>query len=117
MIRLAAKIIIAALAVLAASQFVNGIEVRSFTIALLVALVLGLVNVVLRPIVLLFTLPINIATLGLFTLVVNALMFWLAAGFVRGFEVSGFAAAFFGALIVSVASYVGSKLISKPEED
>lgn len=78
---------------------------------LLFALVLGLLNALLRPILLFFTLPINILTLGLFTLVVNALVFWLATQFPLGVSVNGFTGAFLGALVVSVVSFVLSRLV------
>lgn len=70
------------------------------------ALVIGLVNALIRPILLLLTLPVNIVTLGLFTLVINGLMFWLASSIVKGFTVTDFSAAFFGALVYWLVSWL-----------
>ena len=72
----------------------------------LAAAVLGIVNLFIRPLIMILTLPVNIITLGLFTFVVNALMFWLAASFVPGFSVVDFSAAFWGALFMSLASWL-----------
>lgn len=83
-----------------------GVQVRSFWAALLAALVLGLANLLVRPILLVLTLPINLLTLGLFTLVVNGLVFLLAAAFTPGFQVRGFWPAILGALLVGVLSAV-----------
>ncbi|MDD2421272.1 MAG: phage holin family protein [Heliobacteriaceae bacterium] len=92
----------AALAVTA--YLIPGIQIHGVITALFAALVLGVVNAVIRPVVVVFTLPINILTLGLFTLVINALMLWMVSGLVRGFEVSGFGAAFLGAICLAVIS-------------
>ncbi|MFA6423739.1 MAG: phage holin family protein [Candidatus Magasanikbacteria bacterium] len=92
---------------------VPGISVASFYSALIAALVLGLVNALIRPIIILLTLPVNILTLGLFTLVINALLFWLVATMVKGFTVSGFMPAFLGALVVCVVSWVLNGIFNK----
>ncbi len=105
------RFLINALAVMAAAYIVPGITVRNFWVALIAALVIGLVNALIRPLLLLLTLPINIVTLGLFTLVVNALMFWLAASLVKGFDVAGFGAAFWGALVFWLVSWFTNSLI------
>ena len=84
------------------AQIDKGIKFSSFWAALVASLVLGLLNALVRPLILLLTLPINFLTLGLFTLVINALMFWLAASIVKGFEITNFAAAFWGALIYTI---------------
>ncbi|MDO8499754.1 MAG: phage holin family protein [bacterium] len=94
------------------TYYVPGIFVRDIWVALIAALVLGLVNTLIRPVLLILTLPINILTVGLFTLVINALMFWLASAFVSGFFVAGFVPAFWGALIVSVVSWFVNSLLS-----
>lgn len=86
--------------------FVGGFEVANFYVALISALVLALINAIIRPILILLTLPINILTLGLFTLVINALIFWFIATFVKGFSVSGFWAAFWAALVYSIFSMI-----------
>lgn len=89
-----------------AYYIVPGIYLGSFATALLAAAVLGLVNLLIRPLIMILTLPVNIITLGLFTFVVNALMFWLASSFVPGFSVVDFAAAFWGALCMSIVSWL-----------
>jgi len=102
--------LIYAVAIMLLAYVVPGISVRSFYTALVVALVLGLVNAVVRPLLILLTLPVNILTLGLFTLVINALMLWLVATIVKGFDIKNFVAAFLGALILWVVSWVTSAL-------
>ncbi len=100
--------LINALALLIISQIVPGFAVASTWSALMAALVLGLVNALIRPIVLLLTLPINLLTLGVFTLVVNALMVLLASSIVKGFEVAGFWPAFWGALLLWLVSLISN---------
>ncbi len=82
------------------------ISVDSFYTALITALILGLVNAIIRPVLVLLTLPITIVTLGLFILVINALMFWFVASFVEGFRVAGFWSAFWGAIVYGILSMV-----------
>lgn len=81
---------------------VPGVKFENFWSALITALVLGFLNALIRPLIILLTLPVNILTLGLFTLIINAFLFWLASTIVKGFEVSNFWAAFFGALVYSI---------------
>jgi putative membrane protein len=95
---------------------ITSIRVDNFVAALVAALFIGLVNAVIRPIAILITLPINILTLGLFTLVINALLFWLVGSFVKGFYVESFWAAFFGALLYSLITYAVGALIFKREQ-
>jgi putative membrane protein len=90
---------------------IPGITVTGVYIALITALVLGLVNAVIRPIFIVLTLPINIVTLGLFTFVINALMFWFVASFIDGFAVSGFWVAFFGAFLLTVSSWIVNQML------
>jgi len=104
--------LINAVSLLLVAHLMPGIHVTSFLTALLVALVLGLVNSLLRPLLLILTLPINILTLGLFTLVVNGFCFWLVAEVLKGFTVSSFMAAIFGALAYSVVSWLASALLT-----
>lgn len=78
----------------------------NFWSALIAALVIGLVNALIRPLLLILTLPVNILTLGLFTLVINAFMFWLASSIVKGFDVANFWAAFWGALVFWLVSWL-----------
>ncbi len=107
------RLVLNALAVLAVTRFVPGVIVENFWYALLAALGLGIVNAIVRPVLLILSLPVNILTLGLFTLVVNALMFWLAAGIVPGFHVANFTAAFWGALVFWLVSWVTSGLFEE----
>ncbi|OHB25133.1 MAG: hypothetical protein A2542_02180 [Parcubacteria group bacterium RIFOXYD2_FULL_52_8] len=100
-----------ALALLAVAYIVPGIVVSSFYIALIVAVILGIVNVTLKPLLLLLTLPITVLTLGLFALVINALCFWFVASFIDGFAVSGFFSAFLGALFYSIATAIANRYI------
>ena len=103
--------LINALSLLAVAYFLPSVSVASFYIALITALVLGLLNTLIRPVLVLITLPITILTLGLFTLVINALLFWFVASFVAGFHVAGFWSAFWGALLYSVISSLASWLL------
>lgn len=103
--------VINALALLIITHLIPSIHIKSFGTALLVAVVLGLLNISLRWILILLTLPVNILTLGLFTFVINALMFWLCAALLKGFDVSGFWSAFFGSLLYSIVSALLSALI------
>ena len=84
------------------AQLTPGVAFASFWAVLVTSLVLGLLIALVRPFLLFLTLPINILTLGLFTLIINAIIFWLASTMVKGFEVSNFTAAFFGALIYTL---------------
>lgn len=113
--RLIAKWIIVALTLLALPNFIPGIAIDSFSTALLVAFFWGLANLIIRPIILLVFLPINLLTLGLFTFVVNALLFW-GISFVKGFEVASFTAAFLGALVISVVSILMNFILKDRDE-
>ena len=106
--------VINALSLLAVPYVLPSVSVGSFYAALVTALVLGLLNTLIRPLLVLVTLPITILTLGLFTLVINALLFWFAASFIDGFQVAGFWSAFWGALLYSVISSVASWLLIPP---
>lgn len=108
--------VINALALMLVAYLLPSIEIEGFYIALITALILGLINAVIRPLLILITLPINIITLGLFTFVLNALLFWFVASFVEGFYVAGFWAAFFGALIFSIVSSLANGLVTGPRE-
>jgi putative membrane protein len=88
------------------TQVVSGVHVSSVPVLILAALVLGLVNALVRPVITILTLPLTILTLGLFYLVVNGLAFGLAAALVGGFSVDGFGSAVLGALVVSIVSWV-----------
>jgi putative membrane protein len=92
-------------ALLAMPYFISGISVSGFYIALVAALVWGLISVTVRPILGLLTLPINLITFGLFSFILNALLFWFVASFVQGFEVAGFVAALLGSAVLTVVSW------------
>ena len=96
--------------------FVGGFEVANFYVALISALVLAFINAIIRPILIILTLPINILTLGLFTLVINALIFWFIASFVRGFSVTGFWPAFWAALVYSIFSMILNYFVNQKSE-
>ena len=98
------RLFINAVALLITASLVEGIHIEGFTATLLAALILGAVNAVIRPIFLIFTLPLNVLTLGLFTLVINGLMLKLVGALAPGFYVGGFFAATFGALVLSLVS-------------
>lgn len=88
-----------------------GITVTGAVALIVAALVIGLVNALVKPILVVLTLPLTILTLGLFLLVVNALMFWLAAAVVPGFEVAGFWSALFGAIVMAIVAWALAKLV------
>ncbi len=106
------RVVVNALAIMLAASIVPGISVDGLVPALVGGLLLGLVNAVVRPVLIILTLPITLITLGLFLLVLNGFCFWLVASIVKGFSVSGFWSAFLGALIVSVVSWTMTALIS-----
>jgi putative membrane protein len=100
------------ISIILTSYLVDGIVVASFSSALFAALVLGILNALFRPILLIITLPINILTLGLFTFVINALLLKMVSGVVSGFHVHGFWSAIFGSLIISLVSWLLSSFVS-----
>lgn len=102
-----------ALALLAVAYLLPGVHVDGFGSALIAALVLGLINTLIRPVLLLLTLPVTVLSLGLFILVINGLLFWLAGSVLRGFAVEGFWVGVMGALLYSIISYVLSLLVPK----
>jgi putative membrane protein len=101
-----------ALALLAVAYLYPGVKVEGIFAALVAALVLGLVNAVIRPILIVLTLPVTLLTMGLFIFVINALLFWLVAEVVQGFNVTGFMAALIGSLMYSVITLFVNWLIS-----
>ncbi len=104
--KLIAKWLLSAAALLAVAYLYSGVEIKSYSSALIAALVVGLLNTILRPLLVILTLPVTVVTLGLFLFVINALMFWSAAGILEGFNVTGFGAALIGSLIYSVLGIV-----------
>jgi putative membrane protein len=106
------RAVVNALAIWLATEVVPGIEAGSVTTVVVAALVLGLVNAIVRPVLLVLTLPLTLVTLGLFLFVLNALCLWLTSAIVPGFEVRGFWPAFWGALILSALSWVVNGFVS-----
>src|SRR5205809_2010913 len=106
------RILINAFAIYLVANVVPGITVAGIGAALVAGLVLGLVNAVVRPILVVLTLPITLVTLGLFLFVLNAFCLWLTSELVKGFEVHGFWPAVFGALVVSVVSWLVNAFLS-----
>ena len=100
------RILINALAIVATAQVIPGIELNGVLAALAAGLVLGVVNGVVRPILVFLTLPLTLLTLGLFLFILNGLCLWLTAALVKGFEIHGFWPAVFGALLVSIVSWI-----------
>jgi putative membrane protein len=96
-----------------ASELVNGITIRDGSSLIWAAIVLGIVNAVVRPIAVLLTLPFTLLTLGLFLWVINAAMIGLAASFLEGFHVAGFGPAMLGALLVSLTGWIGNAFIGE----
>ena len=104
--------ILNAVALLVVAYILPGITVASFGSALIAALVLGLLNAVVKPLLILLTLPLTIVTLGLFLLVLNALVFWFAGSILKGFQVDGFWWAVIGAIVYSIVSTALSGLLA-----
>jgi len=105
------KIILSALGLLLIAHYTPGIVLSSFSIAIIVAIIFGILSVTVKPVLVLLTLPINLITFGLFTFVINAFLFWFVASFVQSFAVEGFIAAFLGAFLFSVLSWVIDRLL------
>ena len=103
--------ILNAVALLVVAYLLPGIAVASFGSALLAALVLGLLNMLVKPVLVLLTLPIPIVTLGLFLIILNALLFWFAGSILKGFQVNGFWWAVIGAVLYSIISGLLSTLL------
>jgi putative membrane protein len=104
--KLIVRWLLLAAALLLVAYLYPGVQVASFTSALIAAFVLGIFNTLVRPLLVLLTLPVTLLTLGLFLFVINALMFWAAASVLGGFNVAGFWAALIGSLIYSVCGIV-----------
>jgi putative membrane protein len=100
-----------AAALFALPYIFDSIRIDSFTTALIVALILSIINTIIRPILLVLTLPITLLTLGLFIFVLNGLLLWFVASFVKGFSIAGFWPAVFGAIVYSLISWTASALL------
>jgi len=103
--------ILNAVALLTVAYLLPSIQIATFGTALAAALLLGLINAVVRPLLLILTLPVTLLTLGLFIFVINGLMFWLASSLLAGFAVGGFWPAVFGSILYSVVSWALSSLL------
>ncbi|MGD0472420.1 MAG: phage holin family protein [Candidatus Velthaea sp.] len=105
------RLVINAIALLLVEYLIPGVHVSGIGAALLAALILGIVNAVLKPILIILSLPLEILTLGLFTLVINAALFYLVAKLGIGLRVDNFGAAFIGALVLSIVSFILSSFV------
>lgn len=104
------RCILNVIGIIVAAKIINGFNVTPLA-AVAGSIILGLINATIRPVILLVTLPINLITLGLFTLVINGLMLWLVSVFIKGFDVANFGAAFVAALLITVFSALISFLV------
>ena len=106
------RLLLNGLAIMVAAWFVPGVRLAGVVPAIVAGVILGFVNALVRPVLLLLTLPFTLLTLGLFIFIVNAVCFALTAALVPGFDLSGFFAAFFGALIVTMVSWLLNALLA-----
>jgi putative membrane protein len=104
--KLLAKWLLSACALLVVAHLYHGVVVQNFSTALLAALVIGLLNIAVRPLLVILTLPVTVLTLGGFLFVINALMFWAAAGLLEGVQVQGFGAALLGSILYTLMGMV-----------
>ena len=111
--RFVIALLLNALALIITSKVVEGFEIESFWVAILAAIVIGLINTFLRPLLIFITAPINFLTLGLFTFVVNAVILYLAAWIIPSFNVNGAGPAIMGAIVLAVTSTVLSILVAE----
>ena len=114
--KLIVKILLTAIAVVVIANFLPGVEIANYTSAIVVAVVLGLLRVTVKPLLILFTLPATIVTLGLFLLVINAIIILLADYFVSGFYVAGFWVAFLFSLLLSIFQSFLYSLVKENKE-
>ncbi|MGZ3495924.1 MAG: phage holin family protein [Vulcanimicrobiaceae bacterium] len=110
------RLIINAIAFFLIAMYVPGFHVASFGSALIAAIIFGLVNAIIRPLVLLITLPLTVVTLGLFIIIVNALMFWFTAWLAPGVKVDGFGPALIGAIIMMIVSFIVSYVFKATDQ-
>jgi putative membrane protein len=109
--KLIARLLLTTLALLVVAAYVPGVAIDGLYSAIMAAVVLGLLNLFVRPILVILTFPITLLTLGLFILIINASLFWFAATFIEGFSVTGFLPALIGSLIVTIVSTLGNKYL------
>ncbi|MFA6040403.1 MAG: phage holin family protein [Methylophilus sp.] len=115
MVKVLISWLLKALALIAVAYLVPNIYVANIWIALVAALIIGLANILIKPILVIFTLPITLITLGLFIFVINGLLFWAVGHFLQGFEVRTVLAGIIGAIVYSVISWVLSAIIIKKD--
>ena len=113
MLKLLLKWLLSAAALLGVAYIYGGVSVSGFGAAMIAALIIGLLNMLVRPILVILTIPVTVITLGLFLFVINALMFWAASGLVGGFHVNGFGAALLGSLIFSALGLAIDAVLEK----
>ena len=104
--------LILTVAILLAAYWIDGIHVGGFHIAFFAAAILGILNALVRPVLIVLTLPINILTLGLFTFIINALLLKVTSALIPGFDIRGFWPAVFGALVISLVNWLLSTLVT-----
>lgn len=109
--KIIAQIALGALALLVTAHVVPGIFISGLYIAIIASVVLGLLNALVRPVLIILTLPITVLTLGLFIFIINALLFYFASTFITGFEVNDLFSALIGSLLVSIITTVGNRFI------
>ena len=112
MVYIIAKWLVGALSIILVAEFLEAVTVSGVYIALIVALLWGLLNIFVRPLLFFITLPINILTFGLFTFVINGLLFLFLASFVEGFDIAGFWWAVFAAALIAIINWAGNEFIS-----
>lgn len=115
MIRFLVQFLFAIAGFWAAQAWVPGIEAHGWTSLVIAALLLGIANAIVRPILVVLTFPVVFITFGLFLLVINAAMLGLVGWLMKGLQVDGFWPAFFGAIVIGIASWIGSKLVGEAE--
>lgn len=111
-------VLLLSIAVFAASYFIQGVSVSPIWTALIVGAVLTVINFVVKPIIKILTLPINILTLGLFSIVINAGIFWFIGNdnFIKGFSVDSWQAALYGSILISVINWLGNKIFGSNDD-
>ncbi len=109
--KLIARLLLTTLALLVVAAYVPGVAIDGLSTAIVAAVVLGLLNLFVRPVLVILTFPITLLTVGLFILVINASLFWFASTFIAGFSVAGFLPAFIGSLIVTIISTLGNRYL------
>ncbi len=114
---LLARWLLSAFALMATAYLVPGISVDTFYAALIVALVVGLLNAIVRPILIVLTLPITILTFGLFVFVINGALLMVASSFITGFHVASLGPAIIGAIVLSVISWIASRLLVSSDHE